>query len=877
MTPKRFSNLLRALWQHRRKESELDEEIAFHLSEEADERRESTPDDALAAARRDFGNVQLVREATRDTWGWASTERLFQDVRTAVRMIRRDRAFAAVAVLTLALGIGATTAILNVVHAQLLRPLPYHDAGRLVVLFATSPARGVSRDTTSFHDFTAWKTQTQAFESAAAYRQDDFNLTGEDVPEPLRGLRATEGLLHVLAVNPAIGRTFTAAEQRANEPVAIISHDLWTRRFGRDPRTLGHPVILNEAVYSVVGVLPAGFQFPPFQQTDLIVPLPERTCRSCGYLRGVARLKTGVPPLTAQRELDGVAASLEQAFPDSNAGRGVNVVALDEVAVGAVRTPVLVLLAAGAFVLLIGCGNVGNLVLARSLDRRREFAIRNALGAGRTRLIRQLLTESVSLALVAAALGAIFAILGSRLLGAALAERTPLPPVTFGWPLLAWAVAIALVSGFLSGIPPILMVWKSILATSLRQDGRNPPAIAHRRARQALVIFQTALTIVLLVGAGLLLKSFVLLRQVDLGLDPRDVLTADLLLSGRNAPPDRREIFLGDVLAAVQALPGVRHAGFQSDSLFGGGGSRETFTIDGQPDPTPSSGHAAAANLIAGHVFPALGMAMVRGRPFDQRDSREAVPVAIVNETMARQFWRQDDPIGKRIRLYYDKDPSRWLTIVGVVRDTRYRYEPAHARVFLPEGQRPYRSIPYPKSQSVSLVVRTTGEPGAAAAAVKSAIWSVDRNQPVRNVQPLEQILWRSVAEPRVYTLLLGSFAGVAFFIASAGIYAICAFVVARQTREIGIRLAIGAAPRQILAHVLRGGLGIILVGISLGIAGSLVFSRVMTDLLPSTTPTDVPTFATVVLLFVAVASLATYIPARRAAGIDPTVAVRCD
>lgn len=877
MTPKRFSKLLRALWDRRRKESELDEEIAFHLSEEAEERRESAPDDALAAAKRDFGNVQLVREATRETWGWASTERLFQDARTAVRMIRRDRAFAAVAVLTLALGIGATTAILNVVHALVLRPLPYQDADRLVVLFATTPARAVFRDTTSFHDFTAWKTQSHAFESAAAYRLDDFNITGDQLPEPLRGLRATESLLQVLAVSPATGRMFSAAEQKANERVAIISHELWTRRYGRDPNLLGRPIILNDAPFTVIGVLPPGFQFPSFQQTDLIVPIPERTCRSCGYLRGVARLKPGVPASTAQRELDGVAAGLEKAFPDSNGGRGVNVVALDEVAVGGVRTPLFVLLAAGAFVLLIGCGNVGNLVLARSLDRRREFAIRNALGAGRVRLIRQLLTESVSLALAAAVVGAIFAVLGSGLLGASLAERTPLPPVTAGWPLLAWAVAIALLSGLLSGIPPVLMVWKSSLGTSLRQDGRNQPALAHRRTRQLLVITQTALTIMLLIGAGLFLKSFILLRQVDLGLDPRNVLTADLLLSRQNAPPERREIFLGEVLAAVGALPGVQSAGFQSDSVFGGGGSRETYTIDGQPDPTPSTGHAAATNLIAGDVFPALGIGMVRGRPFDRRDAAEAEPVAIVTEMTARQFWPHADPIGKRMRLYYDKDTRRWLTIVGVVRDTRYRYERAEARVFLPDAQRPYRSLPYPLSPSVSLVVRAAGDPGSVAAAVQSAIWAIDRNQPIRNVQPLEQILWRSVAEPRVYTLLLGAFAGVAFLIASAGIYAICAFVVARQTREIGIRLAIGASPRQILAHVLRGGLGITIIGISMGIAGSLLLSRVMIDFLHGTTATDAPTFATVVLLFVAVASLATYVPARRAAKIDPAVAVRCD
>ena len=879
MIPRRLVVRLRALWNWRRKESEIADEIAFHLSEEADERRADGlgADEARAAAMRDFGNVLRVREATRDTWGWASAERLYQDVRSATRMIRRDRGFAAVAVLTLALGIGATTAILNVVHALVIQSLPLPAADRLVVLYATSPAREIFRDTTSFHDYSAWKNQSRAFTSAAAYRQDDFNITGDPFPEPVRGLRASDELLSVLGVNPQIGRTFDQAEQRANHPVVLISHDVWTRRYGRNPDVLTRTIVLNDVAYAVIGVLPPGFQFPPFQETDVLMPIPERPCRSCGYLRGIARLQAGVPVSTAQRELDAIAAAREKAFPDSNSGRGVNVVPLQEMAIGAVRTPLVVLLGAGVFVLLIGCGNVGNLVLARSLGRRREFAVRSALGAGTSRLVRQLLTESLALALAAALLGTVLARLGSNLLATSLAQRFPLPEVAFNWSFLGFAALLALASGLLSGLPPVLMVWKSNLGRFLQQDGRSGPDRSHRRMRDLLMLSQTALTVVLLIGAGLLLKSFVTLRQIDLGLDPRQVLTADLRLSKRNVDPARRDLFIRDVLEAVRALPGVEHAGLQTDSAFGGGGSRETFTIEGRADPGPTTGHPAAANLIGGDLFEALNVGVVRGRRFDARDTAQSLPVAIVNETMARMFWPNDDPIGKRLRLYYDRDLRHWITVVGVVRDARFRYEPAAPQIFLPDLQRPYESLPYEKSPFVSLVVRVSGEPTALASSLQTRVWGVDRDQPILHLQPLEQILWQSVAEPRVYAMLVGTFAAIALVIASTGLYALFAFVVVRRTREIGIRLAIGATSRQILTLVLRGGLKLTLVGAALGIAGALALSRVMEGFLHGITPTDPPTFAAVLALVATAAAVATLIPARRAARIDPVVAVRSE
>ena len=878
MTGRHVYARLRALWNWRRKESELDEEIQFHLSEEADQRAAAglTADQARVAAKKDFGNPTLIREATRDTWGWAFAERLIQDARCAFRMMRRAPGFSGVAVLTLALGIGATTAILNVVNALVLRPLPFPEADRLVMLFATSPTRGVFRDTTSFHDFSAWRDQSHAFTYAAAYRRDPLNVTGDGAPEPVMGLRASPELLNVLGVSPVIGRTFDEQEQRGNHAVAVIGHGLWTRRYGSDPRILGRTILLNEVSHSVIGVLPPGFQFPAFQDTDVMVPVPERPCRSCGYIRGVARLKPGVPASAAQQELDAIAAALEKAFPDSNEDRGVNVVPLHDVAVGPVRTPLLVLLGAGAFVLLIGCGNVGNLVLARGIARQRELAVRSALGAGAGRLVRQLLTESVSLALVAALLGAVLAVFGSEVLVSSLSQRFPLPEIAFNWTLLAFAFLIAVVSGVLSGLPPALMVWKSDLNGSLKQDGRGQSGgVTQHRLQHLLMVSQTALTVMLLIGAGLLVKSFVLLQQVDIGLNPRHVLTADLLISQRYADLARREAFLREVLDSIAMVPGVQHVALQTQSPFHGAGGRETFTLEGQPDPGPRNGHPAYWNLIGGDFFRTLGIQIVRGRAFDRRDTASAPLVALVNQTMARRFWPDGDALGKRMRLYYGKDPQRWLSIVGVVRDPRYRYDESTPQVFLPLPQHAHWSLPYARESFVSIVVRTASEPGGLATAVQAAIWAIDKDQPILNLQPMEQILWQSVAAPRIYTLLLGIFAVIALVIASAGIYGLSAYAVVRRTREIGIRLAVGATPGQILALVLRHGMVLILIGVGIGVGGSLALSKMISGFLYGITATDSVTFLAVLLLFAAVAFLSTYIPARRAARIDPTLAFR--
>ena len=854
-------------------------EIDFHLTEEADERRAEglSESQARLAARRDFGNQTLVREDMREAWSWMFAERAVQDLRLAARMVRRDRGVSALAVLTLALGIGATTAVFNVVNALMLRPLPFPAADRLVVLFATTPRQNVFRDTTSFWDIAAWRERSHAFTGVASYRRDPFNVTGDGPPEPVVGLSASHEILNVLGVQPIVGRGFHEAEQHAAQPVALISHGLWMRRFGGDPRILTRSIALNEVSHAVVGVLPRGFQFVPFQDVDVIVPVAERPCRGCGYIRAVARLDSGASIATAQHELDAIAASLEKEFPESNAGRGVSAVPLREVAVGSVRTQLLVLLGAGAFVLLIGCGNVGNLVLTRGLARQRELAVRSALGAGASRLVRQLLTESVGLALAASVIGALFAFLGSELLVASLAHKLPLPPISFDWVPLAAAVGLAVISGVLTGLPPAFMVWKADLNSALKQDARSQSGtVQQRRLRDLLVVCQTALTIMLLISAGLLAKSFLRLQQVEIGFEPRNLMTVELYLSSRYADSTLRATFLKDVFAAVEALPGVERVAAHTDSPFDGGGRQDAYTFEGIANPGPKRGHGALTNLVAGDFFGVMRIPIVRGRGFDSRDTLNSEPVALINETMARRFWPNQDPTGRRLRFFYDKDPNRWVSIVGIARDARYRYEEAEPQVFLPHEQNPFRSSSS-RIRFMSLAVRTAGDPSGMANALQRAVWSIDKDQPVLHAQPVDEVLWQSVAEPRVYARLIAIFAAIALAIACGGIYGVSAYAVVRRTREIGIRVAMGASSAQILALILRGAMVFVVAGIAIGVSGSLALTTVISRFLFGITPTDAPTFLTVVVLFGAVACLATYIPARRAARSDPMVVFRSE
>jgi putative ABC transport system permease protein len=829
--------------------------MQFHLDQQIEENLASgmMPYEARCAALRTIGGMTRFAEECRDMRHVNLVEDGLQDLRYACRGIAKSPGFAMIAVLTLALGIGASIAIVTLIKSVMLRPLPFPDADRLVVLFATSPARGLFRDTTSFPDFLDWKGQSQGFTCMAAWRSDQFNLTDAGTPKQLVGLRASYEIFSVLGVSPALGRSFDQKEQAGKVSVAILGRGLWKSRFGGSPDVLGKSIVLDDVPHTIISVLPEGFQFPAVTDIDVIVPIPEYTDRSRGYLRAVARLKPGVRMIRAQQELDNIAQRLGQGFPSTNRGRGVTLVPLRRVAVGDVRTPLLVLMGAAAFVLLIGCANVGNLVLVRGIARRRELAVRSALGAGAWRLIRQVLTESSVLALLAAFLGTGIAFWGSKLLAISLSQQFALPPVIFDWPLLALAVLIGVLSGVLCGLPPALMVRRSHLSDALKQGNRGQAGSRHEnRLQNLLVTCETALTVILIVGAGLLLESFVLLQRTNLGLNPHNALMADLLLSKRYADPVRRATFLREILDSVGTLPGVQHVAVHTDPPFLGGGSQESFHVEGVQDPSAEHGHIAAFNVVSNDFFAAMGIPITRGRAFDDRDTASALPVVVVNEAVARQFWPGEDPIGKRIRLYYDKDPQHWLSVAGIAGDVRYRgreLEPV-SQVFVPYQQDPYKNLPYAQNPYLSVVVRTAADPTNLIRAVQARIWAVDKDQPISAIQSMEQALSDSVANRRVYLVLLSVFAVIALLMAAAGIYGLVSYAVARRTQEMGIRVALGATAGSVLALVIRQGMLLTLIGVAIGIAGSMVLTKMISGLLYGITPTDAQTFIGTAVLF---------------------------
>jgi putative ABC transport system permease protein len=492
------------------------------------------------------------------------------------------------------------------------------------------------------------------------------------------------------------------------------------------------------------------------------------------------------------------------------------------------------------------------------------------------RLIRQLLSESISLAIIAAVLGGVLARWGSEFLVASLAQQFRLPEIAVDWSLVAFALVIAILCGLLSGLPPALMVWRSTIGDFLKQDSRTQSGgLSERRLGRLLIVGETALTVLLLIGAGLLLKSFIRLQHIDLGVNTRQALTADLLLSKRYADPVWREAYLQQLVDSIRALPGVQAVGLHIDQPFLGGGRVETFKVEGHADPRPDSGHPAAFNIVSGDFFRAMDIPLVRGRAFDEHDTAGSAPVAVVNETMARQFWTPEDAIGKRLQFYYETNRQRWLTIIGVVRDVRYRgrlVDPV-PQVFVTSRQ-PFYDTADPL---VSIVVRTSVDPISLENGVRTRIWAVDKDQPISNLQPMEGVLDAAAAAPRVYMLLLGGFAIVALLIASAGIYGASAYAVVRRTHEMGIRLALGATPAQAVRLVMRQGLLLTVIGAGLGVAGALAMTRVISGFLHGITATDTPTFLLVLVCFAGVAIVSTYVPARRVTAIDPTVAFRAE
>ncbi|HJQ32693.1 MAG TPA: ABC transporter permease [Pyrinomonadaceae bacterium] len=803
---------------------------------------------------------------------------LLQDLSYGLRMLLKNPGFTLVAVVALALGIGANSAIFSVVNSLLLRPLPFEHPERLVQVWETSAKLGRNEIPASFPNFADWREQNHVFEQAVAYSDWSFNLTGAAGPERIRSAIVSPEFFQALGIKPVLGRTLLPGDDQPGKDLnVVISKKLWQRRFNSDPAVVGRGLDLSGKSFTVVGVVAGAADLPGLSDdTELWAPVSQGfalTERRAHFLNVIARLKPGVPLEQAQADVNNLAAALSRQYPEANADRGLRLVPLQEQVVGDARLALLVLLGAVAFVLLIAATNVANMLLARAASRRKEIAIRTALGAGRWRIMRQLLTESLLLSLAGGTAGLLLALWGVDLLVAF--GPTDLPrvkEVAVDARVLAFTFAVSVLTGLVFGLVPALQTSRPELNETLKEGGRSAAGGAGRRVRSALVVAEIALSLVLLIGAGLLLRSFFRLQAVNPGFNPEGVLAMQLDLTGPNYQKGAQAISFNDqLLERVRALPGVESAATASavpvapDAAF----SRLAFAVEGQA-PDPANRNVAFYNAVSPDYFRTMQIPVLRGRVFDEHDVRNAPGVAIVNETLARKYFPGSDPLGRRITLNdVETKEEDWATIVAVVRDTKPRElsgEPA-AELYMPYSQQP--------EPGRVLMVRTTERADAVAAAVRREVLAIDRGLPVYGVRTLPAVMSEAVAAPRFRTYLLGVFAVLALVLALVGIYGVMSYAVTQRTHEFGVRVALGAQTRDVLRLVVGQGTALALAGVLIGLAASFALTRVMSGLLYGVTPTDPLTFAFISLLLVAVALLACLVPARRAAKVDPLVALR--
>jgi putative ABC transport system permease protein len=791
-------------------------------------------------------------------------------------MLANRPAFTVVAVLALALGIGANTAIFSVVNAVLLRPLAYKESDRLLVVWENHEARkGPKTEWTSPPNFGDWRDQNNTFESIAAFQGWAPTVTGGAEPEQINGAAVSHDMFQILGVEPDVGRGFRAEEDRAGgERVVILGHGLWKRRFGGDASILTQPIMLNGEAYTVVGILPEGFRFPIISNAEAFVPLMQtvnKTCdRGCYTLRTIGRLKPGVTIEQARADMGALAAGLAEKYPDPNIGVGITLVPLQEQVVGAVKPMLLVLLGAVGFVLLIACANVANLMLARAATRAKEIAIRSALGASRARLIRQLLTESLILSLMAGALGLLLAFWLVDVMVAFSPAGTPrIDEVAIDKTVLGFTFLVAVATGLLFGLVPALETTKPDFGQSLREGKGTDAASGGSVVRNTLVVVEVALALMLLIGAGLLIKSFAKLLDVDPGFNPSNVLTLQLNLP-RTRYPEGQHIaaFYAELIGRVKSLPGVESVGAASSLPLGGLYTDASFFVEGRPAPPPGEEPAAWYSIVTTDYFKTMGMRMVSGRSFDDRDHAKAPEVIVINETMARRYWPDEDPVGKRVMTGNMNNPVR-REIIGVIADVKHFGIDADARptMYFSQTQIPRRVL--------TIAVRTSVEPTSLVAAVRTQVSGLDKELAISNISSMQELVAASIAPSRLIMLLLTVFAGLALVLAAVGIYSVIAYGVTERTREIGIRMALGAQAADVLKLIVGRAAILAFVGVALGIGGAFAVTRFMKSLLYEVDAFDPLTFASISLLLVGVALFASYIPARRATKVDPMVALR--
>ncbi|HEX7185448.1 MAG TPA: ABC transporter permease [Thermoanaerobaculia bacterium] len=864
--------------------TDVDEELQFHLDKVAQELAEEgwLPEAARAEALRRFGDLEGTRKYCRELdrsketrMKWTHTlEALGQDIRFAVRQLWKSPGFTLVVVLTLALAMGATTSIFSVVHGILLRPLPFNEPDRLVRVF---PQSNGEEGTFSYPNFRDWRAQSRTVTQAASAHAGSINLTGEGgEPERLIGMWVNAEFFSILGVRPLAGRWFAAGEDRPGGPaVVVISEELWERRYGRDPGLVGRAISLGGRPYTVIGVVDREEKFPEYAEVWIPLGFTNENLeeRASVYLAALARLAPGATLEEARSEAKVIADRLARQYPGANKGLGIGLEPLQDSLVGEVRTELLVLLGAVLFVLLIACVNVANLLLVRSTAREGEVAVRSALGAGPGRIVRQLLTESLILALAGGAAGIGLAVWATKALVAVAPSQIPrIEEVGVDAPVLLFALAITLATGLLSGLAPAVQAARPNLVGALKEGARGSRSRAATRARNVLVVGEIALAVMLLAGAGLLLRSFARLQNVDLGFQTENVLKFHITLPETRYDEDAKlRAFVDGLTERLEALPEVETAGAAYYSLpLVGGVNVWSFTIDGRPPVPEGQEDVMRAGVATPGFLRALGISIARGRAFDERDREGSTQVAVLNEAAASRFFPGEDPLGKRLVLGTNDDGSpNQFEIVGIFRDIKQNtlQEEIEPQMLLPYAQAPLASL--------AVVVRTRSDPAAMTAAAAAQVREIDPDLPIYAVRTMEEVVAMSAAQPKFSMLLLGGFAAIALVLAAVGIYGVIAYAVRQRAQEIGIRMALGATRTRVLRMVVRQGLTLAVLGALLGLVGALFATRGMRSLLYEVSAADPAIYVLVALVLVLVAAVASYLPARRASRTEPQLALR--
>ena len=872
----------------RRRDAELRADVASYLDLLTEEKVAAglPPDAARRAARLEFGGVDAVTEETRSVRAGAWLAQCWQDAFYALRLIRRDKTFSVVAILTLALGIGANTAIFSVINAVLLKPLPYSDPDRLVLVWERNTTIGKERDPVAPRNYQDWRAQNSVFEDLGAYRFREYALGGVPDPEQLTALSLTSSVFKVLRANAEIGRVFTEDEERRRDPVVVLTHTFWQRRLGGDPTAIGRSITLNDAPVTVIGVTAREFKFPDGNPVDLYSPLTftpdELRGRRSHSLMVIARLKEGVEIHSARADLGTIARTIASADRTSNPD--VTIARAHDVLVEDVRLGLIILLGAVGFVLLIACANVAGLLLVRATSRRREITMRAALGAGRGRLVRQLLTESVVLALIGGGVGLLMA---WGLLAALIRFQSPslLPVDQLGIDatVLLFVIASAFATGVVFGMIPALHAITPRLSEATKSTSDLAPAPGH--ARSGLVVAEVAISLVLMAGAGLMVRSLIKAQQLDLGFQPENVFTAQLLLASAQYPIDPRQyrplergsgpildtkpfVFLAQLEERLRRLPGVESVGAVSALPLNPVGTDYDLpvVIEGRPRPRPGEEPQADFRTATTGYFRAMGIPLLRGREFNEFDRPNSTPVVIINETLARQMFPGEDPLGQRLVLY-----GAPREIVGVVGAVRHRGFSQEAR---PEMTLPYRQFQF---NGMTLAVRSDLDRTTLAAAIAGAVHALDPQQPVYRPRAMDEFLADSVAQPRFTTLLLGGFAGLALVLALVGVYGVTTYAVNQRTREIAVRMTLGAQRHEVVRLVARQSVGYAGAGVVLGLLGAAAVTRFLGGLLFDVTATDPLTFISAASAVTLAAVAASYIPAIRAARVPPARTLRAE